>query len=188
MPESHIRRTYLIDRRFQLKYIMLLAASGALLAALCGLWAWQAYQQAVELFARDPEHLAILRQVDRHLLWALLGIGLLAAVALGLLGFVMTHRVAGPIWVMGHSFAELARGRYPARRGLRRSDELHAFHARFQDAVEALAERERHTLAALEQAVSRLGPEARERESLRPVLELLEVEVKARRDALAERG
>lgn len=185
MPESHIRRTYLIDRRFQLKYIVLLSVSGAVLAALCGLWAWQAYQQAVEFFARDPEHQTLLRQVDRYLLWALAGIGLLSAAVLGLVGFVMTHRVAGPIWVMGHAFGELARGRYPARRGLRRSDELKAFHARFYDAVEALAERERRTLSALEQAISRIQAEVQERPALRPALDLLDAEAKARREALA---
>jgi hypothetical protein len=188
MPESHHRRTYLVDRPFQLKYIFLLAAWGLALAALCGMWAWQAHRQAVELFARDPVHQALLGQVDRSLAWALVGIGALSAAALGLLGFVMTHRVAGPIWVMGHSLGELARGRYPARRGLRRGDELKAFHARFHQAVEALAERDRRTLAAVERVLQGLPAEVRRGPALAAAVEALEAEAQQRREALATLG
>jgi len=180
MPEARPRRTYLVDRAFQLKYILLLTGWGVVLAALFGLWAWQAHQQAVEIFARDPEQQALLRQVDRHLLWALLGIGLLSAAALGLLGFVMTHRVAGPVWVLGHELAELARGRYPARRGLRRGDELQALHAGFQEAVAALAERDRRTVAALEGAAARLRALASRDADAAAVVLALEAEARSR--------
>jgi methyl-accepting chemotaxis protein len=187
MPESQSRRTYLIDRTFQLKYILLLTGWGVALAALFGLWAWQAHQQAVEIFARDAESQALLRQADRMLAWALGAIGLLSAAALGLLGFVMTHRVAGPVWVMGHAFRELAEGRYPARRGLRRGDELKGLHAGFHEAVEALAARDRRTLASLEEALARLRPAVQANPALAPAVEALETEVRARREWLAAR-
>jgi methyl-accepting chemotaxis protein len=157
------------------------------LAALFGLWAWQAHQQAVEIFARDAESQALLRQADRMLAWALGAIGLLSAAALGLLGFVMTHRVAGPVWVMGHAFRELAEGRYPARRGLRRGDELKGLHAGFHEAVEALAARDRRTLASLEEALARLRPAVQANPALAPAVEALETEVRARREWLAAR-
>jgi hypothetical protein len=187
MPESQSRRTYLIDRTFQLKYILLLTGWGVALAALFGLWAWQAHRQAVEMFAREPESQALLRQADRTLAWALGAIGLLSAAALGLLGFVMTHRVAGPVWVMGHALGELAQGRYPSRRGLRRRDELQALHARFHEAVEVLAARDRITLSNLEDALARLRPAAQTNPALTPAVEALEAEVRTRREWLAAR-
>jgi len=183
----HARRSYLIDRPFQLKYILLLTGWGIVLAALFSLWTWQAHQQVAELFAREPEHQALLRQVDRQLVWALAGIGLLSAAALGLLGFVITHRVAGPVWVMGHALGELAHGRFPARRGLRRGDELKALHARFHEAVEALAERERRSLAALEEVLGAVRPAAQQNAALSPAVRVLEAEARARREALAGR-
>jgi len=186
MPESHSRRTYLIDRAFQLKYILLLAAWGIGLAALFGLWAWKAHEQAVEILAGEAGSQALLRQSDRTLAWALGAIGLLSAAALGLLGFIMTHRVAGPVWVMGHALGELAQGRYPARRGLRRRDGLQALHARFHDAVDALAARDQRTLAALEEALARLRPAAQGNPALARAVELLEAEAKSRREGLAE--
>jgi HAMP domain-containing protein len=189
MPESHTRRTYLIDRAFQLKYILLLAAWGIGLAVLFGLWAWKAHEQAVEILAREAAgSQALLRQSDRTLAWVLGAIGLLSAAALGLLGFVMTHRVAGPVWVMGHALGELAQGRYPTRRGLRRRDGLQALHASFHDAVEALAARDQRTLGALEEALARLRPAAVGNPALARAVELLEAEAKGRREGLAARN
>jgi methyl-accepting chemotaxis protein len=185
MADARSRRTYLIDRSFQLKYALLLAGWGVVLALLFGAWAWQAHEQAAEILARDPAQLALLRQSDRLLLWVLAAIGLLTAAALGLLGFVMSHRVAGPVWVLGHALAELAKGRYPARRGLRRGDELKSLHARFQEAVEAIAARDRRTLDALEVALSRLRSAAAADPWLAPALAALEEEARLRRDALA---
>lgn len=183
MPESRSRRTYLIDRRFQLKYVLLLMAWGAVMAALFGLWAWQAHQQAAELLARDAAQQALLDQADRTLLVVLAAIGLLSTLALGLLGFIMTHRVAGPVWVMGLELAELARGRYPTRRGLRRGDELQSLHARFHEAVEALTARDRRTLAALEEVLRSLRAAAQGSPELAPAVAALENEVRARREA-----
>jgi methyl-accepting chemotaxis protein len=184
MAESQSRRTYLIDRPFQLRYILVLAAWGAALAALFGLWAWQAHQQAAEILARAPGNPALLRQADQQLLWALAGIGALSAGALALLGFVVTHRVAGPIWVMGHTLGELARGRYPARRGLRRGDALQALQARFNEAVEALEARDRRTLGALEEALARLRPAVASDPRLAQAADALEREARERREAL----
>jgi hypothetical protein len=184
MPESHSRRTYLIDRRFQLKYVLLLMGWGAVMSLLFGLWAWQAHQQAAELLARDAEQQALLHQADRTLLVALAAIALLSMLALGLLGFIITHRVAGPVWVMGLELAELARGKYPARRGLRRGDELQSLHGRFHQAIDALAARDRGTLAALEEVLRSLRAAAGRSPELQPAVAALEAEVKARREAL----
>ena len=85
MADAHSRRTYLIDRSFQLRYMALLAGWGIVLALLFGAWAWQAHRQAAEILARDPAQLALLHQSDRLLLWALAAIGLLTAAALALL-------------------------------------------------------------------------------------------------------
>ncbi len=187
MPESQSRRTYLIDRAFQLRYILILAAWGIGLAVLFGLWAWKAHEQAAEILAREAGSQALLRQSDRMLAWALAAIGLLSAVALGLVGFVMTHRVAGPVWAMGHALGELAQGRYPARRGLRRGDGLQALHARFSDAVETLAARDQRTLAALEEALARVRPAAEGNPTLSRAVEVLEAEARVRREGLASR-
>jgi hypothetical protein len=184
MTESHHRRTYLVDRGFQLKYILLLAGWGLVLAGAFGLWTWQAHQQVVETMIGDPAQRAAVVAAERQLLWVLAAIGALSAAALGLLGFIMTHRVAGPIYVMGHFLSQLAEGRYPRPRALRRHDELTGFHRHFLDALEAMKERDGRHLARLEEAVVRMRAALGRAPELAPALAALEGEARERREAL----
>jgi hypothetical protein len=186
MGKSYHRRIYLIDRSFQLKYILLLMAWGAVLAGLLGLWTFQAHQQAMETIVRDAQQRALVESADRQLAWALAGIGALSAAALGLVGFVMTHRVAGPVHVMGHFLTLLAEGRYPTPRVLRKNDELQRFYAQFLEAVDAMKERDAQQLAKLEDTIALLRRTLDRAPELRRLLEDLEGEARSRREALTE--
>ena len=188
MTASHHRRTYLVDRSFQLKYILLLAGWGLVLAVLFGLWTHQAQQQALELATRDPAQRALVVRAGRQLLWVVAAIGLLSAAALALFGFIVTHRVAGPLYVMAHDLGLLGGGRYPLRRALRKHDELKAFHARFGATIEALRERDERLLVHLDEAVARMRRVLPRAPELRMALEALEREADERRTALAEAG
>jgi hypothetical protein len=85
-------------------------------------------------------------------------VSVLMAGALALFGVLVTHRVAGPVYVMSHYIGVLAKGRYPIMRQLRKSDELRDFFHRFQDALETLRSRETAEAVDLEEAVSLLRP------------------------------
>jgi hypothetical protein len=154
------RRTYLVDRAFQLKYALLMAAAGVVLSLAFGLWLHQAHGQAMNLAALDPELRAVMERGEQELLLAFAGIAALMAVALGLLGIVITHRVAGPIFVMGHYMNVVAQGRFPRMRTLRRGDELRPFFETFLAAVEALKRREAHHAVLLADAAVRLRASA----------------------------
>lgn len=147
------RRTYVIDRGFQLKYTLLLMILGAVASALFGTMMYLAHLDAVRDVAVSAEVRAQLAAADTTLLSLVVAITILMAGALGLLGVLITHRVAGPVYVMSHHVTTLARGRYPTLRPLRKSDELQAFFSRFQDAVEALRLRELEEAASIEQAL-----------------------------------
>lgn len=150
------RRTYVIDRGFQLKYTLLLMGLGSAVSALFGTMMYLAHkdvQRDVPLTAELREQLAA---ADTTLLSLIVAIAVLMAAALGLLGVLITHRVAGPVFVMSSYVTTLARGRYPTMRPLRKNDELQAFFSRFQDAVESLRVREQEEAATLEKAVSAL--------------------------------
>lgn len=182
------RRTYLLDRRFQLKLIFQLFAWGAVMAALFGLWIWQAHEQTTEALARSGVARALVERSDRQLLWAVAGIALLSAVALGLLGFIVGHRVAGPLHVVGLQLRALANGQFPRRRSLRRGDELKAFFSEFLDTVESLRDRELRHTEMLEGVLTRMEAAAQRAPELGPAIGALREEVRARREALAEAG
>ena len=186
MPPSRHRRTYLVDRSFQLKYILLLTAWGLALASLFGLWAYQAHEQAIELLVHDAAQRALVDHTSRQLLWVLGGIALLSAAALGLLGFIMTHRVAGPVYVMEQFLSMLSQGRYPSRRSLRKHDELQRFHAQFTETIEALRDRERLQLARLTGALECMRAASSHAPELLPAVEALEGELRERNAAVEE--
>jgi hypothetical protein len=188
MNMTRKRRTYLVDRSFQLKYALVLATWGLLLAVLFGLWIWQAHEHAagLALKAARAGAAAPLERSDRLLLWMLPVIGILSAVALGLVGFIMSHRIAGPVYVMGRDLRLLAQGHFPEQRSLRKSDELKNLFELFRHAVDALREREERRTAMLEDVLAALYAAAPRAPELVTAIRTLEAEVQDRRGALAE--
>ena len=180
------RRRYLVDRGFQLKYALLMAVAGLLVAAVFGVWLHQAHAQATALLAPDPDARALVERSDRLLLGAFAAIAVLLAAALGLLGVVITHRVAGPVFVMGHYLRILAEGRFPRMRTLRRSDELKTFFSTFIDAVDLMKVREARHTAVLEDAVRRMRAAAAVAPELAPAIDALASAAQERRASLAQ--
>ena len=180
------RRRYLVDRAFQLKYALLMGAAGLVVAAVFGIWLHQAHVQATALLSPDADTRALVERSDRLLLGAFVAIAVLLATALGLLGVVITHRVAGPVYVMGHYLRVLAEGRFPRMRTLRRSDELKAFFQVFIDAVDAMKLREARHAAVLEDALRRMRTALPSAPDLAPAVEALSRAVQERRAALAQ--
>ncbi len=160
------RRTFVVDRRFQLKYTALLVAIGGIVTGLFGLMVYLSHRQldgAVretfgQLGVPLPAELELhFREAGKTLLWLVVAVTVLMAVTLGLFGILVTHRVAGPVWVISRYVSALADGRYPRMRPLRRNDELKAFFERFQHAVEALRRREAAEADRLEQILASLS-------------------------------
>ncbi len=183
---SGSRRRYLVDRGFQLKYALLMALAGLVVAAIFGVWLHQAHVQATALLSPDAETRALVERSDRLLLGAFVAISLLLAAALGLLGVVITHRVAGPVFVMGHYLQVLAEGRFPRMRTLRRSDELKGFFRTFIDAIDMMKIREARHTAVLEDALRRMRAAAVAAPELAPAIEALARAAQERRAALAQ--
>jgi hypothetical protein len=184
-PPAAPRRGYLVDRGFQLKYALFMAGAGMLVACVFGLWIHQAHAQAIALLSPDAETRALIARSDTLLLAAFAGIALLLAAALGLLGVVITHRVAGPVFVMGHYLSVLAQGRFPRMRTLRRSDELKTFFRIFIEAVDTMKKREARHVALLEDALARVRSAAARAPDLQPAVQALEAAAQERRLALA---
>lgn len=178
-PRLH-RRTYVIDRGFQLKYTLVLALVGGLVSALFGGMMYLAHVDAARSLA--PALRDELGRSEGTLLALTAAMSVLMAAALGLFGVLITHRVAGPVYVMSHYVSVLARGRYPLMRPLRKHDELKGFFERFGDAIESLRQREAEEARQLEDALATLKalPPSGE---LRQVIDGLEAMRTRKRDA-----
>jgi hypothetical protein len=158
------RRTYVVDRGFQLKYTLMLAVTGAVISAVFGCLMYAAHLEArrtVEQYQTLVPSAWIkiqLSQGELTMLWLVAGVTVMMAAALGLFGVLITHRVAGPIYVMSNYMSALAGGRFPRMRPLRKNDELKEFFERFQGAIETLRQREEGEVAKLRSAVELLAP------------------------------
>ena len=154
------RRTYVIDRNFQLKYTVLLVVLGAFVSFLFGTMMYLGYLDAQRGVPLPPTVVQELARSNEALLWMMAAIALLMGVALGLTGVLITHRVAGPVYVMSHYIQVLANGRYPMLRPLRKTDELKALFERFASAIEAMRLREADEAVALDRALAQLSGQA----------------------------
>src|SRR3954462_471231 len=92
------RRTYVIDRGFQLKYTLLLVGAGTFVSLLFGAMMYVTHVNAVRELA-VPELVRVeLARSDSTLLLLMATVSVLMACALGLFGILITHRVAGPVY------------------------------------------------------------------------------------------
>lgn len=154
------RRTFLIDRDFQLKYAGLLAFAGLLISLTFAVMTYLSHadaQRRAALLTGAPA-----QPMDPVTLVMLAVAVLIAASAMGLLGLVLTHRIAGPVYVMTHYVTALSKNAFPPIRPLRRNDELKHFFERFQAAMQSLKSREAEEAQTLMEALSVLqrGPQS----------------------------
>ncbi len=155
------RRQFIVDRSFQFKYTLLIALIGGAVSAIFALWMWDATRTSAEiLLLGDIPGAELLREQLRadqaHLPWLYVGITLLMMAALGLLGILITHRVAGPAFVMGRYLGLLADGVYPSLRPLRKRDELKGFFDSFERAVTMLKNRDKDEADKLDEVIAKL--------------------------------
>jgi nitrate/nitrite-specific signal transduction histidine kinase len=94
---------------------------------------------------------------QRTLLLSLVAVLTLLVVAVGLLGIVFTHKVAGPIFKMTRLLRQVGTGKLVVRERLRRGDELQSFFETFERMVDDLRSRQMAKLATVDRVLSKLN-------------------------------
>ena len=186
----HSRRlsNYLLDKRLQLRYVLVvLVVSLAISGTLGFLIYQQEHRASADLVAglsdltKDDPGLAEYQRVtaadiasrDRNLVLQMLGVGLGLTVIAGGYLVLMTHKVAGPLHKIGLYMDDMALGRMHAIMPLRKGDMLQDFYLQFRDMHQHVRDRltaDAAVMAKFHQlaAAHEVGPEARaELEELR---------------------
>ncbi len=147
------RKQFLINRAFQIKYTVIIAVIGIIIAVLWGTLFYKASkensQQMLMLVQMDP-NLSSMTDIIKEKLAAedskimLYLIAFVVAIFLSLViwGILITHRIAGPIFIISRYVDSIADGKIPETRPLRKKDELKEFFDKFSRMIEALKERE----------------------------------------------
>lgn len=152
------RRQYLVERGFQLRYTLLLSLVGAVASGVFGLMVLVLQRNMRADLPLTQELLSAFSETDTTLTWLIVALTVLMAGALGVFGLLLTHRVAGPVFVMNHYVQALSKGRFPRVRPLRKHDELQTLFETFGTALDSLRQRETQEAELLDTVVSAFGP------------------------------
>lgn len=162
---------YLLDKKLQLRYVLLVTILSGVIAGALGYLIYQQKRLASESIEKDlasltqadasqedfQEHVASgLESEDRALVYKMAGVGVGLVVILSLYLLIMTHKVAGPLYKVSMYFDRMAVGRLGVVTPLREGDMLQDFYLNFKDMHDAVRARAQGDASALEKALETL--------------------------------
>jgi nitrogen fixation/metabolism regulation signal transduction histidine kinase len=99
----------------------------------------------------------LLEARQRSSLLTIFGLLFVLVVALGMVGIIITHKVAGPVYKMTRYVQRLRKGSLVEPAPLRRGDDLVEFFEELRWAIQALRERQQADIRVLDEAILELG-------------------------------
>lgn len=137
-------RHLMLDRRFQLKYTAMILGVASVISVVLGLFLIEKVRENSRMLqieaAFDEAFQQQLAAADARVMFGLIAAFVVFLVVLAGFSVLITHRMAGPVYVMRRYVREIGAGLIPKVRSLRKGDE---FVDLFETLVEALALMER---------------------------------------------
>lgn len=134
---------YLLNRNFQLKYVSMSLGLSAVLSIGLGSFLVSQMRENSRMLLLDADMDAVFQEqiaiADAQSLLVLGGALLVFNILVGMGALLVTHRMAGPLFVIQRYLGMLSDSKIPEIRDLRKGDE-------FEDVLEAV----RHTVGAVE--------------------------------------
>jgi methyl-accepting chemotaxis protein len=168
-PRKRKLKNYLLDRRFQLKYTSMVVGVTVVVAAVLGFQVYDYSKGQTQLMniervehkggELDDQFVAQLdayaRAEDRKVLLGVLGGIALLALALGITGIVVTHRLVGPAYRLKQLIRHVSDGHLQVQGKLRKHDELQDVFEAFQQMVSNLRAGREQELSEIDDALGR---------------------------------
>jgi hypothetical protein len=182
----HKRRmkNYLINTKLQLRFASWLLAVAAMISVVLGWVLWRSYAETSRLVAlsnlalsdgdgADPLAAMFASEDRARMVWLAAA---LAVVLICLLGFavVLTHRIAGPAFVIARTCRQIGEGNFERPRPLRESDMLVELFDDVIDMVDAIRARDQDERDRIAAALARLADPAASPDDRKRVAEALE--------------
>jgi methyl-accepting chemotaxis protein len=157
-----VRTNFVVERNFQFKYTLILAAAGAVISVFYGWVVWTFIERNYNFllsfeFTNSPQIVSQIRTEQRFLFLNLIFICLFLVLVVSGLGVVITHRMAGPVFVLKKKLKALTEGDYTATLKLRRGDEFHNLQEIYNAMVVGLQEETRDDIDFADDCLSRVS-------------------------------
>jgi hypothetical protein len=198
-PYKRKLSNYLLDKKLQLRYILLVTILSGVISGSLGYLIYEQRHQASSAIEGDLAALTAddktyneLREVvaadyraeDRALMYKMIGVGVGLVVILSLYLLIMTHKVAGPLYKVTLYFDKMAEGRLGRVTALRQGDMLQDFYANFREMHEAVRTRAQADVITLESAATALRAKAAGNDKLTEALDALDKHITQRKKNL----
>jgi hypothetical protein len=162
--KRHVRN-YILDKKLQLRYVLVVTLISAALAATLGFLLNRQETYATNIIIRSlsgmdypdevkQEVIKGLHQQDRSQMTIMLVVGLGMLLVLSGYLVLMTHKVAGPLFKISLYFDRMRDGKLPKVYELRKGDQLRDFFDKFREMDEALRERTEQEIALYEKVLA----------------------------------
>jgi nitrogen fixation/metabolism regulation signal transduction histidine kinase len=171
-------QNYLLAKRFQLKYTLLIVFITSILSIFLGSLLYNTHKENSEIILsatlsdsqyRDP---ALLKQLEKNfkesdtkVLYSLIGLLVAFVLLLTILGIFITHRIAGPVYRMKKICERIGTGDLSIDGRLRKRDELKDLFESLSNMVVCLRNRKEEELKVISRFLENIEeePEVRER-------------------------
>lgn len=180
------RKQLFINPGFQWRYAALIASGVFVIAVMmCSVMYGVLYQQARARMLHYAPASQWENTISLVLFAGVFAITMSAAFALW--GVIVSHRICGPLFVMERYFNELAAGKLPVMRNLRKHDEFQSFYATLRRAVSQLRDQKHAQLAMASEALALVRSVENGEEAVRAqALEALRQRIATLHDQLAD--
>jgi methyl-accepting chemotaxis protein len=186
---------YLLDKRLQLRYTLLVTILSGIISGSLGYLIYEqrhAASESIERQLADDNSFKEVQQVvaadyaaeNRALLYKMIGVGVGLVVILSLYLVLMTHKVAGPLYKISMYFDRMAEGRLGNVTALRRGDMLQDFFGNFREMHEAVRTRMQSDVITMESAAVALRAKANGNKDLVEALDGLDKHITQRKKQL----
>ncbi len=190
---------YLLDKKLQLRYVLLVTVLSGLIAGSLGYLIYEQSRMASASLEADlatltqgdaswadlqQQESAHLQSADRELIYTMFGVGVGLVMILSTYLVIMTHKVAGPLYKVTTYFDRMARGRLGNVSALRRGDMLQDFYANFKDMHEAVRTRLQGDVITMESSAAALRTKAGSDAKLAEALDAMDKHVTVRKKQL----
>jgi signal transduction histidine kinase len=158
-------RNQLLNPRFQLKYTAMIVGIASTISMVLGWFLLSKLRENSRMLKLDAEFDDVLQaqlaDYDAHIVWALIAAFVVFIVVLAVVSVVVTHHMAGPIFVVQRHIRAIGEGRLPRVRKLRKGDEFVELIDTLAEAIQSIAQRTRGEMEKMEKIVGHLDGDAR---------------------------
>ncbi len=181
-PAKRRWRNYLLDARFQLKYTLMVVGVTVVVASGLGFMAYRYSRGQTEMMTiskiegkadLDEKFVAFIegeaRRADRQVLLGIVGGIAILALALGVTGIIVTHKLVGPAYKIKRMLRDVRDGHLKIEGRLRKGDELQDVFDAFEQMINALRREQESEIAMLDAALEQAATAGVPDEALREI-------------------